>query len=235
MKELPESMRVAIYYLPETDDPLWTAGCNWLGWDSETAQARQRPPIHGLAEASRRASRYGFHATIKAPMPLQGNLDKLIAKLEQQLADTPAFFLPPLQLVQEEGFVALRLSQPCPELHALADACVRNLEPWRRPYTDEEIAARSQKLKLPRHREYLELWGYPFVFEEFVFHMTLSDQQPDTRLLTIAKEYFGDIPWRPRRLQSLALACETDPNAPFTLLRRLPLAPATPAPQQNKS
>jgi hypothetical protein len=227
-------MRVAIYYLPEADDPLWVAGSHWLGWDSETAQARQRPPINGLAEASRRASRYGFHATIKAPMPLQGKLDDLLAALEKQLAETPAFFLPPLQLVQEEGFVALRLSQPCPELHALADTCVRNLEPWRRLYTDAELAARNQKIKLPRQRECLERWGYPYVFEEFVFHMTLSDRQTDTRLLNTAIEYFGDIPKQPRRLQSLALVCETDPNAPFTLLRRLPLAPAAPARHQDK-
>ncbi|WP_414039149.1 DUF1045 domain-containing protein [Acidithiobacillus sp. M4-SHS-6] len=217
-------MRVAIYYLPEADDPLWQAGCSWLGWNPESARSCPRPAVVGLAEASRRASRYGFHATIKAPMPLQGDLDSLLQTLSRTLAGFPAFTLPPLQYTQDEGFVALRLSQASLQLAQLADTCVRILEPWRRPYTADELEARSQKLRQDRQRQYLEQWGYPYVFEEFIFHMTLSDQQPDSRLLEAAKSHFGDLPAQPRLVRSLAILCENSPDAPFTLLQRIPLA-----------
>ncbi|PKY11150.1 hypothetical protein B1757_06085 [Acidithiobacillus marinus] len=218
-------MRVAIYYLPEADDPLWEAGCRWLGWNPESALPCARPAVDGLAEASRRASRYGFHATIKAPMPLQGDLDSLVQILSKELAAFPAFTLPPLQCVQDEGFVALRLSRASAELARLADSCVRSLEPWRRPYTAEELAARSRKLQHDRQRQYLQQWGYPYVFEEFIFHMTLSDQQPDSRLLEAAQSYFGNLPAQPRLVRSLAVLVENSPDAPFTLLQRVPLAP----------
>lgn len=217
-------MRVAVYYLPEADDPLWQAGCRWLGWNPETTLPCLRPAVAGLAEASRRASRYGFHATIKAPMPLQGDLDSLVQALSRELAAFPAFTLPPLQYTQDEGFVALRLSQASPELARLADTCVRSLEPWRRPYTADELAARSRKLQHDRQHQYLEQWGYPYVFEEFIFHMTLSDQQSDSRLLEAAQSYFGDLPAQPRLVRSLAVLCESHPDAPFTLLQRVPLA-----------
>ncbi len=223
-------MRVAIYYLPEADDLLWTSGCAWLGWNPEAAQPCIRPAVAGLAEATRRASRYGFHATIKAPMPLRGDLDDLEAALTSQLAEIPAFSLPPLQLGQEESFVALRLSQPCPELQTLADACVRSLEPWRHPYNNAEIITKNQKLQQPRHRENLEQWGYPYVFEDFVFHMTLSDRQPDTRLLEAARRFFGSLPNQSRLLSSLAILYETAPDAPFTVLRRVPLGPTRQCP-----
>lgn len=40
---MPGSFRVAVYYAPETDDPLWAAGNRWLGRDPETG-ATLTPP-----------------------------------------------------------------------------------------------------------------------------------------------------------------------------------------------
>jgi hypothetical protein len=219
-------MRVAIYYLPEADDPLWAAGCRWLGWDSERRQPCQRPRVPGLADATRRASRYGFHATIKAPMPLQGPLDDFVDAVRRRLSTVASFVLPPLILTQDEGFVALHLGHASSELAALANICVRDFDAFRRPYTATEMACREQKLANPRQQAYLEQWGYPYVFEEYVFHMTLTDQQSDTRLLREAETYLDGIQEQPRSVRSLALLLEKDAAAPFELWCRIPLAPS---------
>ena len=65
---MPEPYRVAVYYAPEADDPLWRAGCEWLGRDPERGTALAQPVVAGLHENTEDPRRYGFHATLKAPM-----------------------------------------------------------------------------------------------------------------------------------------------------------------------
>lgn len=67
--------RWAVYWTPEPAHPLWRAGCEWLGRDP-AADTDGVPPPH------RRAPwRYGFHATLKAPMPLRDAIDPALFAL----------------------------------------------------------------------------------------------------------------------------------------------------------
>ena len=63
--------RFAIYYAPARDSALWERAEAWLAQD-------------GLLPQTVSARRYGFHATIKAPMALADGRDR--AGLEMALA-----------------------------------------------------------------------------------------------------------------------------------------------------
>ena len=64
------SVRVAIYYAPELDDPLWAAGCSWLGRDPERGIMVPQPALEGIDEVTAEARLYGLHCTLKPPMRL---------------------------------------------------------------------------------------------------------------------------------------------------------------------
>ena len=62
--------RVAVYYAPLPDDPLFAASATWLGRDPESGAPAPQPDIAGIAEVTAEPRLYGFHATLKPPMRL---------------------------------------------------------------------------------------------------------------------------------------------------------------------
>ena len=75
--------RVAVYYAPAADDPLWARGCTWLGRDPETGVELPQPDIDGIAAQVTEPRRYGFHATLKPPMQLTGTLDQFLRDVKR--------------------------------------------------------------------------------------------------------------------------------------------------------
>ena len=218
-------MRVAIYYVPDRQDTLWTAGTRWLGRDPESGEKLERPPVPGLAQATRKASRYGFHATLKAPMPIREPLAEMINAVKASLSTVAPFSLPPLRLTLEDGFVALRLGTSSPHLADLADRCVQDLDGFRVPYTaGEEEQIRAASDLTAQNLANLKRWGYPYVFSEWVFHMTLSDRQPDDHIFRMACAFFAESAARPRRINAVGIFVEPEPQQDFILITRIPLA-----------
>ena len=66
----PSTFRVAVYYAPELDDPLWAAGNRWLGRDPETGATLARPVGTDIPNLTDEPAAYGLHATLKPPMRL---------------------------------------------------------------------------------------------------------------------------------------------------------------------
>lgn len=56
----------------------------------------------------------------------------------------------------------------------LAADCVEAFDGFRRPADAAELAARRSRRLTARQDRLLMQWGYPYVFEEFRFHMTLT-------------------------------------------------------------
>jgi hypothetical protein len=127
------SGRIAIYYAPAPDDPLFAAGATWLGRDPESGVPSPQPDIPGIAEVTAEPRLYGFHATLKPPMRLaEGRQWFDVMEATSELADRIApFDLPKLAVYDLFGFLALRETVPCAPLQALADACVEHLDPLR--------------------------------------------------------------------------------------------------------
>lgn len=211
--------RYAIYFAP-ADAGLWRAGSDWLGWDAVTGRPVGPPAlaglaVAGLAAATRAARSYGFHATLKAPFRLAAGqtaqgLRHALAETAADLAPVP---LPGLAVRPLGPFLALTLPTEAPALAQLATDVVTRLEPFRAPLTAAEIARRRPERLSPRQRELLDLYGYPFVFEEFRFHMSLTGDLPAdelARLLPLAQDCFAPHLARPQVLDRLCLFGEDD-------------------------
>jgi putative phosphonate metabolism protein len=220
-------LRYAIYYAPERDDPLWAAGCAWLGGDPESGAASAPPPeAEGLIG---HPARYGFHATFKPPFALAEG--KSEAALESALAAfaaaRKAVPMPALCVQELHGFLAIRPVGDAAALRDLADACVEAFDAFRRPPSSTELAMRRSGGISPAQEANLARWGYPYVFDDYRFHMTLTERLDDgarARIEAILESRFDKALAAPRRLESIALFVEPEAGKPFTLRRRFAFA-----------
>jgi len=223
-----EQARVALYWAPEPDDPLHALGSAWLGRDAETGAAQPQPAVSGLDIAAITADPrgYGLHATLKPPFRLAVSWAEMEATAEALAARLAPFELPPLAVHDLSGFLALRETSPCPPLQALADVCVEALDACRAPPTEAELARRRKAGLTPAQEALLARWGYPYVFSEWRFHVTLTRRlTPEERavVLPAVTAHLGDAPARPRRVASICLFVQAAPGTPFLIARRLPL------------
>ena len=219
--------RVAVYYAPACADPLWQAAAEWLGRDPEANAPVAQPALPGIAAITQDARRYGFHATLKPPFRLRAEatwaaLEAAAAQLAGRL--TP-FDLPRLAVADPHGFLALRETASCPELQALADECIAGLDDFREPPDADELAKRRHGGLSAAEDAMLVRWGYPYAFETWFFHMTITRrlaEEEHARLRPAAEAHFATALVAPRRVYDLCLFTQPDADAPFVLAARLP-------------
>ena len=111
--------------------------------------------------------------------------------------------------------------QPSAELQSLAADCVRDFDPFRSPLTDADRARRNPTRLTPRQCEYLERWGYPYVMEEFRFHMTLTGRLDETRredVLALLRGRFARIGLTELAIDRIALFRQADRDARFEII-----------------
>jgi putative phosphonate metabolism protein len=223
---MPE--RYAIYFAPPASSELWRKSAIWLGRDALT-DGQIEADIAGLDperrhHLTRAARRYGFHATLKAPMALDGrladrDLDRALAAWARANAPVTIGRLTTISL---GGFLALVPTEQSPALTDFAGSVVADFDGFRAPLTEAERARRRGALS-PRQQELLETYGYPYVFEEFRFHMTLTDRIEDAaeraRFATAIGDFFGFMGETEVALDRLVLFREAAPGAPFRRLR----------------
>ena len=218
--------RVAIYYAPALHDPLWSAAAAWLGRDPETAATVPQPDLPGIHGITASARLYGFHCTLKPPMRLRTGYTALLDDAASLAGRLPSFDLPPLAVSDVSGFLALRETTPCPALRHLADACVTGLDHHRAPPTAAELARRRAGGLTPARDALLQRWGYPLVFDEWFFHMTLTRRlTPDERAtyLPAAQAHFAAAIPSARRVDAICIFTQPAEDRPFILAERLPL------------
>lgn len=223
-------VRVALYYAPERDDPLWVAGCGWLGRDAELAVAVAQPPLASLATLTAAPRRYGFHATLVAPFRLATGWDEAMAAVATLATGGRAFPLPRLAVGLHGGCVSLVSAEPCPALSQLHDAALSALDPHRLQPDRADLARRRLPGLTAAEERNLIRWGYPYVREQFRFHMTLAAGSGD-ELRAAAAAHFAAALLMPRRLGSLCVFTEhagPGEQAPFLLAERFALSDGGP-------
>ena len=217
-------MRYAIYYTPPRDHELPLAAAQWLG-----RSPFEPDPIsfdHGYSANVAAPSRYGFHGTLKAPFRLAENAT------ETELFDAfDAFLRWPraiphisLEVGALGSFLALIPgSGEIDALQFLARECVENFEPFRARLTDAEVARRNPNSLPPLQLNYLHRYGYPYVFEAFQFHMTLTNAVKDAKTHSEIQihlvDRFSKLLGPPLRMSTLALFVEKEPGGQFQVLR----------------
>jgi putative phosphonate metabolism protein len=174
--------RYAVYYAPKGDWAQWATA--WLGWDAEAGQTLPQPLISGLpatlADLTATPRKYGLHGTLKPPFRLASGVDAddLVSAVANLAATQTPFSLEGLKLAKMGGFLALIPTGDTSALTALAAKTVTVLDPLRAPLSDAELAKRRQRRLSPQQEQYLIDWGYPYVLDEFRFHITLTGNFP---------------------------------------------------------
>ena len=175
-------IRYAIYFLPPEDGPLARFGASWLGWDVAQGEPVAQPELPGLgtriAEVTREARKYGLHATLKPPFRLAAGrgLPAVQQSLSALAATQAPVTLDGLELdLMEGGFLALVPRGRTGALNALAARCVTEFDQFRAPAGEAERSQRRAAGLSEREAELLADWGYPYVLDQFRFHVTLTD------------------------------------------------------------
>lgn len=225
------SARYAIYFVPEPGSALYRFGAGIIGYDCYTGGAVPQPA--GLPEDWARlveAPRiYGFHATLKAPFRLTPGQDEagLLAALHGFAATregAPEF---DPQVASIDTFAAIVPRQPPPALGALADACVTAFDGFRAPLDEAEQVRRLATGLSRRQIELFGHWGYPYVFDQFRFHMTLTGPLPADRqpaiVAHLARSLVAVCNECRIRIDSLSLVRQDAGGAPFRVLARAPM------------
>lgn len=222
---MSDFLRYAVYYLPD-DRALAAFGAAWLGWDVENGETVAQPRVSDIQSLTSTPRRYGFHATLKPPFRLDpGATDADLAQAVGDLARSLSpVRLDGLRLAAIGRFLALVPVGDTTTLNALAFECVAQLDRYRHPPEEAELKRRRESTLTARQDDLLVKWGYPYVAEEFRFHMTLTGKL-DPEQLSGAREEVGKrlprVP-SPFEVASISLVGE-DREGMFHLLHRYTL------------
>jgi putative phosphonate metabolism protein len=223
--------RFAIYFVPGAATALYRFGAAVLGYDCYTGEAVTcpRPPAPALSEAdwaplTAEPRRYGFHATLKAPFRLRDEFaeDDLVAALREfaaSITDSPRFE-PMVDLIA--GFVAIVPQNRAAAVDHLAADCVTRFDRFRAPMTAEERARRTAGGLSAAQMHNIERWGYPYVLDEFRFHMTLTGRVATDRRAAIhahLRDAFAQAcGFDPIAVDQLALVRQDHAGSPFRVV-----------------
>ncbi|MFA8441140.1 DUF1045 domain-containing protein [Yoonia sp.] len=214
--------RFAIYYVP-AEGALADFGAAWLGWDVARGCETPQMDVPGLHDVTMTPRKYGFHATLKAPFRLADG--RTVADLDAAVSDLVTGLAPAtcngLDLTALGGFLALTPDGDMTDLRRVATACVRNLDMFRAAATDAELARRRKTGLSALQEALLTQWGYPYVMEEFQFHMTLTGRLPQDGFAQWSKAVLRHLPDLPRPfvLDQIAL-CGERADGRFELIHR---------------
>jgi putative phosphonate metabolism protein len=222
-------IRYAIYFTPAPQGALWRFGCAVLGYDADAGLMTDHPPSDFFKSDfdesyTSEPQKYGFHATLKAPFALSARAD------EQRLCEAATAFaamrtvqlVEPLKIATLGPFLALVPAGDPGPLAALADDCVREFEMFRAPASAPDRARRLTASLTPRQTDLMDRWGYPYVFDEYRFHMTLSsrlDEASQTRFRAVLESLYEPIR-APLKIDSIAIFKQASPSDRFQVLGR---------------
>ncbi|MBM7067963.1 DUF1045 domain-containing protein [Actibacterium sp. 188UL27-1] len=222
--------RYAIYFTPTGG--LASFGAAWLGWDNATGTEVAHPQIDGLprpvAQITDRPRKYGFHGTIKPPFHLAK--DKVATALEAETRALCARLKPVeldgLQLAQLGQFLAVIPDGDTTALARLAATFVEELDHFRAPPSEAELARRRGSQLSPPQEDNLARWGYPYVMDQFRFHLTLSGPMEPADLTATHRAldpYLAPHLTRPYRIDTMSLL-GADQAGRFHIIHRYTLA-----------
>ena len=107
-----------------------------------------------------------------------------------------------------------------PGLDMLAARVVTEFDNFRSQLTEIDIARRDVSRLSGRQLANLMNWGYPHVFDQFRFHMTLTgpiDHLERDHVAMVLQRHFGKLADGPLVIGQLVLAIEPEPHAPFVV------------------
>jgi hypothetical protein len=99
------------------------------------------------------------------------------------------------------------------------------LDGFRAPPSEVELARRRQSRLSPAQEQHLRDWGYPYLMDQFRFHMTLTgrlSREHEVKVRACAQSYFAPHLHKPITIDSLTLVGQ-DGNGMFRQIERFRL------------
>lgn len=213
-------MRAAIYFTPDKNHPITKKAASWLGRDAFNSANTISSPNNKDLTLIKSPARYGYHATIKAPFELDVSygIDDVSRALANFCAINKSFKLPNIKIGKLGSFFAL-VPEFCPdELFNLEARTVKHFEIYRAPLSDEDIKRRNPQSLSDRQKDNLTAYGYPYIFEDFRFHMTLTgpiEHQNQDEVEEQLNAYFFEFLGKDLDFDGLALFIEREHQSNF--------------------
>jgi putative phosphonate metabolism protein len=228
--------RYAIYYVAPPGSDLDRFGATLLGYDASSGNDLPFPDgipqsVPDWLEMTRDPRKYGFHATLKGPLALaSGKSEAELLAACESFAGTPRA-IPAIRPVVDSisGFIAVVPAGPSAELARLAADCVREFDSFRAPLTPEDRTRRNPSSLTARQCEYLDRFGYPYVLEDFRFHMTLTGRLDAGRrqpVLTMLRDRFSTLGLQTLDIDRIAVCRQDAADSRFRILGQFVLTQA---------
>ncbi|MEO1322116.1 MAG: DUF1045 domain-containing protein [Pseudomonadota bacterium] len=227
---MSQSARYAIYYTPAKDHPICLLGSEWLGRSAFTGDKIRRREFDDINDddidrLTSSPSHYGFHATMKAPFELHADRTEaeLVKHLHSFARKQPVFDVN-LSVKTLGQFLALRLTSNFEAMRQLHEACVKDFDHFRAELSPDDIERRRRANLSPEQDARMLEWGYPYIFDDFRWHMTLSSrivsESTRERLHGLLQDYFRPALMSPLRVDGIAVYRQVDRRAPFNIIAR---------------
>ncbi|MEM1236864.1 MAG: DUF1045 domain-containing protein [Pseudomonadota bacterium] len=201
-----------------------------MGWDIANGRAAPQPETNGidLVAATAGPRRYGFHATMKPPFRLApGHTEEgLIAELQALCLAAHPVAIQGMRISAIGRFLALTPSGEVSALGKLAGRCVVELDHFRDAPEASELAKRRRASLSEAQEQMLIKWGYPYVLDEFQFHLTLTSRasKPEIAgLRALAEIHFAAHLAAPTVIDALTLCGERE-DGRFEQIERVDLS-----------
>jgi len=225
--------RYAIYFTPDSGSPLARFGAGVIGYDSDGGDDETRIPLDAvspaeLVSATQAARCYGFHATLVAPFQLNSlSEDDLRTGFEEFGAQATPALLGSLEVSMLGEFIALTARESCPAVNDLAARCVLFFDRYRAPLSAYDLRRRNSGKLSEQQRRNLDRWGYPYVFDDFRFHMTLTGRlapEDRPRFHEALVNAFRPIADASHHIEAVSLMRQRDPDSEFEVIARRTLS-----------
>jgi hypothetical protein len=163
--------RYAIYWTPAVGTPFAEFGEAWLGGFDTFGL-----PAELAARGAKSPASYGLHATLKAPFRLRedASVKALQAALDEFCDSGRPLHAAPLKFGRYQRHLTLMLDGNEAEIDRLAGDCVTRFDRVRAPLSEEDRRRREVGEMTPRQAAYLEEFGYPYILDDFCFHISLA-------------------------------------------------------------
>jgi putative phosphonate metabolism protein len=225
--------RYAIYFVPAPGSDLDRFGADHLGYDAFGGHELPFPDditkaVPDWRDLTQDPRKYGFHATLKAPFALAAGKTEadLIAACNAFAATArPIPVIAPV-VNPISGFIAVVPAEHSAKLNRLAADCVRDFDQFRAPLGAEDRARRNPSALTAAQVDHLDRWGYPYVMDDFRFHMTLTGRVPAERreqIVAMLRERFARLELRTIAVDRIAVFRQDDADSRFRVLAQFGL------------
>ena len=221
--------RYAVYFSPSADSELGQFGQSVLCRSADCV--RQADASSTFADQNRwrqlteKPAHYGFHATLKAPFELKEDytVNTLMDSVSEFATSQTPIELTSLYPRTLGGYMALTLSKEIDHLSRLALNCVQTFEQYRKALSDADIKRRKLQALSGRQGALLLEYGYPYVADEFRFHLTLTsklDENDEDYENWVISEYEKFVSKTPT-LDRISVFTQADRQTPFVQIEEV--------------